>query len=209
MHKILFALLMLFGAVSQAQTTADTLDCVPKTWLTPTASGTQLRQGMSTGGSWWGTWCPSAAKPYVHVILNGYGWDVQRISATAIAMAAQPDPLTALRFAIEANKVPPTPADQTTWAMIKDDAVAVLAADAPVVAPPPPPVLYSVKLNGLMTTRPSYLLIDGVRGALVGRADVGQRCDTTRPTLASGASDLWAEFGPSFTPGIVALCAKP
>lgn len=81
----------------------------------------------------------------------------------------------------------------------------------PVEPPPPPPRVYvwKVKANGLSTTRPVYTLTNGVRGttALGVRATVGQPCDELRPTLASG-SDLWAEFGPSFAPGQVALCAK-
>lgn len=81
----------------------------------------------------------------------------------------------------------------------------VEAAAAPA---PEPAMQYAVKANGTATTRPAYSLTEGVRGTKeVARAAVGQPCKTDRPTLASG-SDLWAEFGTDFKPGMVALCSK-
>jgi len=95
-----------------------------------------------------------------------------------------------------------------------DQAAAASKANAPQIeAPPPPPppppaYTHAVKANGTSTTRPVYLLTNGVRGTTsVGRADVGQPCDLTKPTLANG-SDVWASFGPLFEPGKVALCSK-
>lgn len=74
------------------------------------------------------------------------------------------------------------------------------------VAPPPPTYTHAVKINGTSTTRPAYLLTNGVRGTTaVGRANVGADCDLTKPTLPSG-SDVWASFGPLFEAGKVALC---
>lgn len=98
---------------------------------------------------------------------------------------------------------------------------ALMAADlatfytAPPPPPPPPPPVYThaVKRNPSCTTptgctRPVFELKDGVRDPReIGRADVGQPCDLTKPTLASG-SDVWASFGPLFEPGKVALCAR-
>ncbi|WP_128003468.1 hypothetical protein [Piscinibacter defluvii] len=96
---------------------------------------------------------------------------------------------------------------------------ALLAADlasfyTPPPPPPPPPVYtHAVKVNPACTlptgcTRPVYLLANGVRGtAAVGRAEVGQPCDLSKPTAASGA-DVWASFGPLFETGKVALCAR-
>lgn len=89
---------------------------------------------------------------------------------------------------------------------------ALLSKYGPTIAPPlpstPPAPTYAVKANGTSTTRPAYMLTNGVRGTTsVGRAEVGRPCDVKKPTLASG-SDLWAEFGPAFESGKVALCAK-
>lgn len=65
--------------------------------------------------------------------------------------------------------------------------------------------IWRVKTSGLFSTRPTYNLVNGVRGlVVVSRVAVGTPCDIGKPTLASRA-DLWAEFG---TPGVVALCAK-
>lgn len=98
--------------------------------------------------------------------------------------------------------------------MVCDQAAVASKANAPQIEvpppPPPPPPAYThaVKVNGTSTTRPAYLLSNGVRGTTsIGRADVGQPCDLTKPTLASG-SDVWASFGPLFDPGKVALCSK-
>ena len=99
--------------------------------------------------------------------------------------------------------------------------LALMAADAPAYAPPPsptpvptpPPELWRVKRNpqstSVPTTRPVYPLVDGVLGtrALSKRATEGDACDTSKPTLASGA-DLWASYGASPVSGEVALCAK-
>lgn len=86
------------------------------------------------------------------------------------------------------------------------------AGDATPPPPPPPPIVYThaIKPNGTSSTRPVYMLVNGVRSTTsIGRADVGQPCDLTAPTLPSG-SDVWAQFGPAFEPGKVALCAlKP
>lgn len=76
-----------------------------------------------------------------------------------------------------------------------------------------PPVTYRVKVNGTATDRPASTLVGGVRFAITGfRAVVGQPCDVTKPTLASG-TDLWAQYGPDYpsTPDgrpLVALCSK-
>lgn len=94
----------------------------------------------------------------------------------------------------------------------------LLAADRPTYEPPPPPpppppaYTHAVKVNTACTlptgcTRPVYMLINGARSTTsIGRADVGQPCDLTKPTLPSGA-DVWASFGPLFEPGKVALCS--
>lgn len=75
-------------------------------------------------------------------------------------------------------------------------------------APAPQTYTHSVKVNGTTTTRPAYLLVDGVRGTKeAARATVGQPCDLTKPKLASG-SDWWASYGPEFVSGRVALCSK-
>ena len=73
----------------------------------------------------------------------------------------------------------------------------------------PPPPKYAVKANGTATTRPAYTLTAGVRGTKeVARATVKQPCKTSSPTLASTGTDLWAEFGPDYKPGVVAVCSK-
>ena len=92
--------------------------------------------------------------------------------------------------------------------------LAGLVQPGPVVVPPPPPpapvYTHAVKANGLVADRPARLLTGGVlaASALSGaRAMVGQPCHTTgRPTYPSGV-DVWAEYGPDFVAGRVALCA--
>lgn len=71
-----------------------------------------------------------------------------------------------------------------------------------------PVVTWAVKVNGTASTRPAYELVNGIRGTKeVARATVGQLCNALRPALVSG-NDLWAEFGPNYVAGRVALCAK-
>jgi hypothetical protein len=91
---------------------------------------------------------------------------------------------------------------------------ALIAKTAPAWSPPPTPVpaVWKVKKNpqstAAPTTRPVYLLANGVLGkATSKRATEGETCDTTKPTLASG-SDLWASYGASPVAGEVALCTK-
>lgn len=92
--------------------------------------------------------------------------------------------------------------------VVKACEIAVLAGAPPAPPPPslPPMKRWKVKANGLLSTRPAYLLTAGARGTReVGRAPVGATCDATAPTLPSGA-DLWAQFDTT-RPGVVALCS--
>lgn len=185
-----------------AQTTAASLDCVPKTVLTPMGSGSQLRQGVSAGGTWWGTWCPGAPAPYVHIVLNGYEWTSVRITSTVAALLSEPDPLAGIRLAMAVNAIAPQPADLTTWAAIKADAVAAMAADKP--ASPVYVVGPATRADG---TRPAYRYVDGVRASLseATGAQAGQPCDAAKKLQATTAG-IWAPFGPAFAPEIGTLC---
>lgn len=71
-----------------------------------------------------------------------------------------------------------------------------------------PVYTHHVKPNGTAADRPVYGLTGTALTLAKGRAAVGQPCDLTRPTKASGG-DLYAEFGPAFARGVVALCASP
>lgn len=116
----------------------------------------------------------------------------------------QADPVAAVKDAWDASF--PQDSCRTSTGTLKtvcDAMFLSMRENWPVAATPAP--AYKVKPNGLILTRPAYLLTNGVRGTKeVARAPVGAACDITKPTLPSGA-DLWAEFG---TPGVVALCAK-
>jgi hypothetical protein len=196
---------------------AVTLDCVPRTTLTPTASGTQLRLRVTTGGWWWGTWCPNSPGPYVHIVLNGYEWSTtNQIALTAMALLSEADALAGLCSAIAVNTVPVSPALQTTWDNIRAEALVAMVADAPsppASAPPPIP-MFKVKDNSASTTvprtRPAYGLGGGVLGTKeLGRAVVGEACSPGRPTLAAKTvGETWMEFGPAFVPGVVAICVQ-
>jgi len=112
--------------------------------------------------------------------------------------------------AAPAVPMPGTPPAGSARAKACDELMAAMHKDWPTTNTVPVPVTptYVVKLNGTVPTRPAYTLTDGVRGTKeVGRATVGQRCNIDTPTLASG-NDLWAQYGPEFLHGRVALCAK-
>lgn len=97
--------------------------------------------------------------------------------------------------------------------LIRSTTPAWAAPPTPTPVPTPPPVQWRVKRNPqsttVPTTRPVYPLVGGVLGtkALSKRAIEGEPCDTSRPTLTSGA-DLWASYGTSPVAGEVALCVK-
>lgn len=211
-HLLLAIGLLLAGAVATAQTTTTTaasLDCVPKTMLSPLGAGTQLRSGVATGGSWWGTWCPDAQAPYVHIVLNGYEWTSNRISTTLAALLSDADPLKALRLALAINSVSVQPADQGTWEAIKAEAFAALAADRPASTPVPQPapayiVGPATRADG---TRPAYRYVNGVRSgtAEASGAQAGQPCDASRK-LQTTSAGIWAPFGPAFAADIGTLC---
>jgi hypothetical protein len=61
-------------------------------------------------------------------------------------------------------------------------------------------------------TRPVSELLMGVRSssAVSGqRAAVGQPCNLARPNIPSGTGgDVWAEFGPTYVQGWVAVCSR-
>ena len=67
--------------------------------------------------------------------------------------------------------------------------------------------IWKVKPNGDKTARLAYLVTAGKVGAIDSWAKVGSACDVTKPTVTAPNGDVWASFGPSFTPGIVSLCS--
>lgn len=141
-------------------------------------------------------------------------WDFligKNMAANAKAALASSTPLTMFQQLTLAAVT--TPMSDPSLTAVWCPALANMQANRPAddVTPPPPPVAvytHAVKANGASADRPAYKLINGVRGtATVARATVGMSCNLTRPTLASG-TDVWAEFGPDFAPGVVALCSR-
>ena len=66
--------------------------------------------------------------------------------------------------------------------------------------------VWKVKANGLLATRPAYLLVNGVLGTKeAGRATIGTVCDLTKPTAPATGTDIRAEFG---IVGCVTICTK-
>ena len=191
-------------------TPASTIACLPvptatstRPYVVTTAAGAAAYYYCKVDGKWRrqmgaATWA----------FLTGHN-----IAADAQAALVSTDPLGTFTGRVRASVSLPLsdPALTQVWCPAADEMWANKPADdVPPPPPPPPPPVYThaVKPNGLILTRPAYALTNGVRGTReVSRATVGQPCDTTRPTLASGA-DLWSEFGPAFTAGVVALCAK-
>lgn len=203
-----------FGASAQVFSVPD---CFPKTLWTPTGTGTDWVSGSEpkvtpTGVriSWRGMWCPDGSggwKAYVHRCVEGRTClNVRSLEAEFHTATRTPDPLLALQNAIKKYETAPLPNELEDWRFAGAKALVELDKIKP------KPSVFKVKTNPACTsvvcTRPAYTLSNGVRGTQeVARAEVGQECKMTRPVLASG-NDFWAEFGPVFNPGIVALCAK-
>lgn len=201
-------------------------DCQSKTVLTPNAPGTVERSGKTNAGEWSGFWCPAPVangrlmwRMQVFAVLNKHKGSVDAL-AVANRIRTSADPLAAVNKELAAARIVPAPGqDAYDYAVLKRTACLALIAPplmVPELAPPAgycgaepvPPVLWRVKTNGVLTTRPARALTNGVLGTReIARATVGQPCDITKPTYQSGA-DLWASFGPTPTAGVVALCAK-
>lgn len=185
--------------------------CVPKTFWTPLGTGTDWVRGSyqraagAPVASFRAWWCPKADgswEPFYHRNIESASVSSSAVEKALDTAMRSLDPVAALQTLVAANTYPPTPEQTDAWLGAGALALQLLDTIKPAV------VTYAVKANGTSTTRPVYTLVNGVRGtSSVGRATVGERCNVTRPTLASGA-DLWAEFGPGFVSGVVALCAK-
>lgn len=227
--------LAMLAMLAFGQAHAADWDCLPTTALTPLASGSaRLIVTKPSVGEASGWWCldPTAPagkvayRPNYFTCLDKYC--VHPDSAGALSRVwAAPVFLDAVNGERRVAAIAPVAGsmDEYEFRSLKHRACLALAtppylvpidplpADycgaAPVMpAPPAPTYTHFVKTNGLVSTRPAYLLTAGVRGTKeVARAAVAQPCDLTRPLLASGA-DVWAEFGPAFEPGKVALCAR-
>lgn len=203
------------------------LACVPHVFGT-TVAGPYFER--TDDGRFIHLWCDDngALQAVYLACTHGTCLPVGTFFETLDGLVRSSDPIAALRSAWEKNtdvcKAPTGNMAKVCAAMRASQAAhrpvwpapaasapepAASAPQPPASAPPPTPVYtHQVKTNGTTATRPAYTLADGVRGTKeVARATVGQPCDTTRPTLASGA-DLWAEFGPDFVQGRVALCSR-
>ena len=208
-------------------TNALALDCLPA----GPGSGTERISGKTDKGEWSNYWCPVigpiAGKPYwqqqTFAVLTKYKDVAQVAYATAQALTAS-SPLVSINAAILQGRIEPAVGtqDRFDWETLLYTACNSLVAANQVpldplpagyckpptpVLPPAPTYTHAVKANGVSPDRPAFLLTAGVRGTKeVSRATVGQPCDLTKPTLASG-TEVWAQFAPDFVAGRVALCA--
>lgn len=203
------ALLLLAACSVGSAQTFSAPSCIPTTAWTPFGTGSDLVNAQAVAGgvsvSSRGWWCPQpdgSWVAYVHLNVDSAEWSAKAVTERLTSAMRSSDRLAALQSAVMGSTRLPTAAEAEAWNGALDALKVSLAARKP------PDVIYRVKVNGTSTTRPAYMLANGVRGTTsVGRATVGERCLTGRPTLASG-SDLWAEFGPANAPGVIALCAR-
>ena len=198
-------------------------DCAPRTHLNPTARATAevLQTDPAGDYSYW--WCQQPNNTWLHdwnVTLKGYGTP-EAIRGVASVILSASSPTAGVQAARKRfSQAPKTPQEVYDFLRLRRLACkGAVANPPPGLAGPPvdtcgavptPPVVttHTVKTNGTALTRPAYTLTNGVRGSVsIGRADVGQPCDLTKPTIASGA-DVWASFGPTPEAGKVALCVK-
>jgi hypothetical protein len=231
----LVVVLALFGLIAvalfgtprgQAATCPAQPLCEPYTTLDRNLCGPELR-GRTATGEWRGWWYRVAVTPTSWEWCR-FSWaSLDKVAPTTLAgtmaivdrIKAASSPLLGIMDAITTYGVQPAPGqDAYDFALLHHAACQALVAAGPpngtgwsappVCTEPTRPVTHRVKANGTALDRPAYTLINGVRGTTaVGRALVGQPCDLNKPTLASGA-DVWAQFGPDFVAGRVALCAK-
>lgn len=165
-----------------------------------------------------GYWCPDATKPsgwagWQWCAIPGYA--MVSIGAATAALAAQgPMSDDSFREWLRRNQQAPTPAGVPFYIALhaKMDTAMAATRPAPLPPPPPPPPAWVVDAaTAADGTRPAFALVNGVRATTsTGRASAGQPC---RPDVAQApslvAGKVFAAYGPSFSPALVALCRKP
>ena len=221
--KYTLFLLALWSSIVQA----DWL-CLPKTALTPFADGSAKVLAVTPAAESHAWWCQEATpagavrffRPQYFTVLNKHRRAIDPFTVLQRAAAASAPMEKALSTEASAAQIIPITGSQDEYDYLNARYQAcLLLATPPYSVPidplpanwcgvvPPSAFTHAVKANGTVLTRPAYLLTAGVRGTKeVARATVGQPCDLTKPTLASG-TDVWAQFGPDFVAGRVALCA--
>lgn len=213
----LFLMFLFLTGPVQAQTFEK---CLPKTLVTPLASGTSMVSAEATAAQQVppaaavtahvrGFYCPQSDgtwSSYIHYCIVGRTClDPSQIDVQLNNLAGASNLIETVFNSLAAGEQQPKDEE---WP-------AILAATSDVqskmVAIRPKDKIYVVKANTRCTTatgctRPVYELKDGVLSTKeIGRSPVGSLCSLARPKLASG-SDFWAEFAPNFVAGAVTLC---
>jgi hypothetical protein len=220
--RILFVLIALFLPAAAG---AQVPDCIPGLYGAQ-FPGSKTEPGTRGDAGWYAYgWCTNSdGSPREVYLLCAHGecvpWDQIGMRFRDLAVAAvRSSKREAFGEWFAANQSYTCRGPQAEQTLRPDtprgracaELVTLMERDKPAYTPPQPPPTYThkVKPNGTAPDRPVYTLKpDGARVLANGRATVGQPCDTSRPTAPSTGDDVWAEFGPAFEPGKVALCAK-
>lgn len=212
-------LMVLLGGMTHAQPScSDVPACNPATEPDRTKCAAEMT-GSTQAGRWVGWWWKDAPNarwcPYSAQCLNAYCTGpnvldvIQTIRAQGIAAAQA-------AFGV---KPAAGSRDEYDYQSLLYAACQALAASTPTGNPAtcnmPPPALpagwvVDVGTDATKTTRPAYPVVNGARGSTsTARASSGQPC---KPEVAQSASStpgtVYAAFGPSFSPALVALCRK-
>lgn len=174
--------------------------CLPAE-LGGTGKGLTSRK-FATGvcrAGWWcqqpdGTWAA-----YTHCALAEYVTDV-------LPPLAASSPASAINAAITAGQVTPPANRVAAYNALHLEMRSAMLATKPAASK----WVVDVGTDATKTTRPAFALTNGVRATTsTGRAMSGQPCKpdvASAPSLTAGT--VWAAFGPSYSPGMVALCRK-
>jgi hypothetical protein len=216
---------ILAGLLACASAQAFAFDCLPKTAITPTATGSAVFSGETASGEWWSFWCPrvtAAGEPYwlpqFQVVLHKYR-SAAAVPAVVWAVTAAADPVASVNAILGGLSVLPVAGSMEAYDYAKlryDACLATFAGPMPepdLVAganpcggvPVPPPPVYQTPVNGSLTVY--KVAASGKLGGIIsGKHTVaGALCDCTVKVM-SGASMYCALAGG--LPTEVTLCKK-
>lgn len=187
MKKLLALVLLLIAPLAQA------FDCLPKTNVTPTATGSTLRYAKADTGVWVNWWCPvppAAGQDPTKTWYRQQAWAAllkyENANTNPIevvyTIGAAADPLAALNTAATAGAIVPAvgSVDEYNYKMLMWSACQALSTTpydipdlvpAPCPAQPTPPSpttaapVYIAAANGASTTRQAFVATQNTDGS--------------------------------------------
>ena len=204
-QRVLIGLVLwaMFSVLGVFVARAESPPCIPV--VKGTMAQYPARAVYSTLGRHFYWWCAvDPTKYYGFSCLHNGGCNEALFGTVLVSLNAATDKSSAID-ALWANNVTLDLSTDTTG--LAAERLAVFEANKVEWTATVLPVL-KVAPDGAKKSRLAYVLQTGKLGPIDSWAQIGQPCDTTKPTFTDASGGVWASFGPNFKPSTVTLCSS-